>query len=358
MTPRTRDDLWRELCEAGLAQGELPARSDPGSPWFVRAMLGVAGWIGALFLLGFVGAGLAFVFRNEAVSLGVGLLCCGAAYMIFARAGSSVLATQFGLAVSLAGQVMVIIGLHEGSGLNEDSPLLFLLIAGFEAALAWFLDSFVHRVWSTLAAGIALGYALNLLGLYGFGTVIVGVALTTVWLDEDSRAARGAFWRAVGYGLAFALVQPASYVGGWFFWRNPVPPLFGGATIWIRAVLLAGVLVYLVYRILQRYETAPSSRVGSAALAAATIVGAVTLRAPGVTSGLIIVLLGFAGGNRVLFGFGILSVLSYLSYFYYSLQMTLLMKSLVLAGSGVALIFLWLVMRLMFRDAGQEHGRA
>ena len=358
MTMRTRDDLWRQLCEAGLAQGELPARSGPASPWFVRAMLGVAGWIGALFLLGFVGAGLAFVFRNEAVALFVGLLCCGASYAIFARAGSNVLASQFGLAVSLAGQVMVIIGLHEAIGLNEDSPLLFLLIAGFEGALAWFLDNFVHRVWSTLAAGIAVGYALNLLGLYGFGTVTVGAALTAVWLDEDSRAARGAFWRAVGYGLALALVQPASYLGGWFFLRNAVPPLFGGATIWIRGVLLAGVLIHVVYRILPRYKAAPSSRAGFSALAAAAIAGAVTLRAPGVTSGLIIVLLGFAGGNRVLSGFGILSMLSYLSYFYYSLQMTLLMKSMMLAGSGIALIALWLVMRFMFPDAGQERSRA
>lgn len=358
MTPRTRDDLWRQLCEAGLAQGELPERSSPPSPWFVRAMLGVAGWIGALFLLGFVGAGLAFVFRNEAVALIVGLLCCGASAAIFARAGGNVLASQFGLAVSLAGQVMVIFGLHEASGLNDDSPFLFLLIAGFEAALAWFLDNFVHRVWSTIATGIALNYALNLLGLYGFATVIVGVALAAVWLDEDSRAVRGAFWRAVGYGLAFALVQPTSYVGGWLFLRNAVPPLFGWATIWIRAVLLAGVLIYVVYRILQRYDAGPSSRAGFPALAAAAIVGAVTLRAPGVTSGLIVVLLGFAGGNRSLFGFGILSVLSYLSYFYYSLQMTLLMKSVVLAGSGLALIALWLVMRFMFPEAGREQSRA
>jgi len=358
MTMRTRDDLWRQLCEAGLAQGEVPVRSTPASPWFVRAMLGVAGWIGALFLLGFVGAGLAFVFRNEAVALIVGLLCCGASYAIFARAGSNVLASQFGLAVSLAGQVMVIYGLHEGSGLNEDSPLLFLLIAAFEGTLAWFLDSFVHRVWSTLAAGMALGYALNLLGLYGFATVAVAVALTAVWLDEDSRAARGGFWRAVGYGLAFALVQPASYVGDWFFLRHTVPPLFGAATIWIRGILLAGVLIHLVYRILQRYGAAPSSLPGRAALTAAAIAGAVSLRAPGITSGLIIVLLGFAGGNRVLSGFGILAVLSYLSYFYYSLQMTLLMKSLVLAGSGLALIALWVVMRFVFTDASQEQGRA
>jgi uncharacterized membrane protein len=41
-------------------------------------------------------------------------------------------------------------------------------------------------------------------------------------------------------------------------------------------------------------------------------------------------------------------LLSYLSYFYYSLQMTLLMKSLALAATGVVLIGLWAGMRALF----------
>src|SRR5262245_53549352 len=116
-----RDVLWQQLSEAGLVQGDLPARVESPSPWFIRLMLGVAGWIGALFILGFVGAGLAFVFRNEAAALVVGLLCCAAAYAIFLSARRSELATQFGLAVSLAGQMMVIYGIHEGIVGSESS---------------------------------------------------------------------------------------------------------------------------------------------------------------------------------------------------------------------------------------------
>ena len=76
MTAASRAELWQRLTDAGLANGPLPERSGSVSPWFVRAMLGIAGWIGALFLLGFVGVGLAFVFRNEAAALFVGALCC------------------------------------------------------------------------------------------------------------------------------------------------------------------------------------------------------------------------------------------------------------------------------------------
>src|SRR6185436_17298502 len=131
-----RAALWQRLTDAGLVSGSLPERSGPASPWFVRVMLGVAGWIGAFFLLGFVGVGLAFVFRNEATALFIGALCCAAAYAVFAKAGRNELALQFGLAVSFAGQVMFIYGLHEGL-VGSDSPLFFVAVAAFEGALAY-----------------------------------------------------------------------------------------------------------------------------------------------------------------------------------------------------------------------------
>jgi uncharacterized membrane protein len=48
--------------------------------------------------------------------------------------------------------------------------------------------------------------------------------------------------------------------------------------------------------------------------------------------------LGYANANRVLAGFGILALIGYLSYYYYSLQATLLEKSALLAAAGIALL--------------------
>ena len=126
---------------------------------------------------------------------------------------------------------------------------------------------------------------------------------------------------------------------------------------WIRSILAAGVLIYVVYRILERYGVEPSSTTGVSSLAASAIVGAATFRTPGITSSLVIVLLGFACGSRALFGFGIVAMLSYLSYFYYSLHLTLLMKSIALAGTGVALVAMWAVMRSLFPEGPPEGPR-
>ena len=44
---------WAQLKEAGLVEGEQPQAADVTTPWYVQAMLGIAGWIGAMFLLYF-----------------------------------------------------------------------------------------------------------------------------------------------------------------------------------------------------------------------------------------------------------------------------------------------------------------
>ena len=356
MTPRA--ELWQQLADAGLVDGPVPERSGPASPWFVRAMLGIAGWIGAIFLLGFVGVGLAFVFRNEATALLVGGLCCGAAYFIFARTRRNELADQFGLAVSLAGQLLFIYGLHEAV-VGSESSLFFLAVAVFEGALAYLLNSFVHRVWSAFAAATAFSFAMNMMVLHGAGTAVIGTALATIWLREDLWATRGGFWRAIGWGLAFSFVQPMSYFSDIGRWAQPNDPALPIAwIIWSKSILVAGVLLYVVYRLLERYGAQLSSTPSVSAFAVAAITGAATLRAPGIVSSLIIVLLGFAAGNRALFGLGIAAMLSYLSYFYYSLHLTLLLKSFALAGTGVALIAMWVVSRVLFPARPEDRLRA
>ena len=45
------DSAWQTLLDAGLVSGAEPPAGKLESPWYVRLMLGVAGWIAALFLL-------------------------------------------------------------------------------------------------------------------------------------------------------------------------------------------------------------------------------------------------------------------------------------------------------------------
>ena len=356
MTTLARESLWRRLSEAGLVTGDLPPTSAPTAPWYVRTMLGIAGWIGAMFLLGFVGAGLAFVFRTGAASLGVGALCCGLAFVIFRGASRNDLATQFALAVSIAGQSMFIYGLHEFVGFDSDSAAFFINVALFEAALTVLIPNFVHRVLTATAAAVTLWIFMYKLGLYGVPSGVMSAALAVLWLNEAKWAPRGALWRPIGYGLTFALLLVPNITG---VLASTQPPLFPLMLIpWIHAILAGSVLVYVAHQLLTRYGTELSSTSGIATFVAAVAVSAASFRAGGVATALTILLLGFARGNRPLTGLGIVSMLGYLSYFYYSLQATLLTKSFVLIGTGVTLVIMWAMMRALFGTTEKEPANA
>jgi hypothetical protein len=49
MSTMSRETLWARLRQASLVDGELPDPGEARVPWFVRVMMGIAGWIGALF---------------------------------------------------------------------------------------------------------------------------------------------------------------------------------------------------------------------------------------------------------------------------------------------------------------------
>jgi hypothetical protein len=104
MNTITTPQMWQHLRNHGLVDGDMPESSGSASPWYVRVMLGVAGWIGALFLLGFVGAAFAFVMKSMAAAMILGVLCCAVAFSIFRIARENDFASQFGLALSLTGQ--------------------------------------------------------------------------------------------------------------------------------------------------------------------------------------------------------------------------------------------------------------
>ena len=80
------------------------------------------------------------------------------------------------------------------------------------------------------------------------------------------------------------------------------------------------------------------SRFSAVAVGAAILVALLSVAAPGLASALLILLLGFAAGSRILAALGILSLLGFVTHFYYGLHATLLEKSAILAATGLCLL--------------------
>lgn len=355
MNGMSRQALWLQLCDNGLVEGELPPRRMAQSPWFVRVMLGMAGWVGALFLLGFVGAAFSFVMNSAVASLVLGGLCCAGAYVLFRTAPEHDFATQFGLAVSLAGQAMIGVGVFKA--LFADSVLAYAALFVIEVVLAILMPNFIHRVFSSWMALVFLWLGMVLLGIHGIAQVLAAIVFAGVWLNEPRWMGRNAAWRPIGYGAALALLQiDASVLFEHSFWMRTSPAAGWLVThaLTVGAVLVGVVFLVVVLRLLSNENVSPFSPAGIAAVLAVLLLTAVSCNAPGIATSLLILLLGFAGGNHVLMGIGLLALGAFLSHYYYQLQTTLLVKSMILAVSGLVMLLVRVAMQKWCASATGE----
>jgi len=337
------DTLWDRLAAEGLVEGERPAPGRAASPWYVRVMLGIAGWIGALFLMMAIGTGLAFVIESAGAAITVGALCCAGAFFLFRAFDGGDFTEQFALAISLVGQMLIAYGLSQY--LSPEQAPLYVAVAAVELGLAWLVVNFLHRILATGGAAIALALAVYIQELHGLSAPLLCAALAFVWIEPKRWAGQGSLWRPIGYGLVLALLMVETFRlagGGELLGTGAAPgnwlarnlPLIGrGAT--------AAILVWLAVAICLREGKGPGSRTMTTAVAGALALGLLGLNAPGFASALVILLLGFAAGNRILLAMGVLGLLGFIAHFYYSLHATLLEKSGLLAASGVLLLGAW-----------------
>ena len=345
-TRMNRAGLWQSLSEAGLVSGELPqAATNPQSPWPVRLMLGVAGWIGALFLLGFALVAFTILGNSAGAAIPAGAICCFAAYLIFRTLPRNEFIAQFGFALSIAGQSLIVIGLFNLNGSSRGAATAtFLVMAAIEAALAVFVPNYVHRAFTALAANVFLFLASLLFGGPVLPALVAAAGVVVVWLHTAPDAKRASFWEPIGYGFAIALLH---FDGAMLFgddllrllWSRsvPLPPYL----IWAAQAVTSALFFYVAWQLRERAGVKLNSPGGIVVTAGAIVVTLCGLGAPGISAAILVLVLGFANSNRVLMGLGLIAFGFYLSHFYYQLDTTLLVKSMILAATGVVILGLW-----------------
>lgn len=348
-------ETWDRLAAAGLVQGDPPP-VPLDSPWYVRLMLGFAGWIAALFLLGFVAAGLSWVIESQAASIVTGLLLMGIAWLLFSRLGRNDFATQFALAVSFAGQALFASGVFGWSGSEPGSSFAWLWFTLLQVLLLLVMPNPVHRLWSGFAAA-ATGYAtLREFDLGFLGPPLMLAAAAWLWLNEFRWPRGGAVLRPAAYGLVMALILTELAAG----WLRPAVGASLGLDPQARVYDLAGqvlsgaVLLATVWVLLHRAGSTWARKSFAAALAGTLVVILVSLEAPGIAAGLCILLLGYAHGNTALAALGGLALLLYAGGYYYEMDTTLLVKAEVMAATGALLLLIRWVLPRVFEPGGER----
>lgn len=323
---------------------ELLAAND-ASPWYLRLLIGFSAWVATMFCLVWL---VAFdLIDGSARAIGL-----GSAFILFAGltrffAPRQDFLDQILLALSLTGIACMMVGFGwEAEQMTYSFLTLFVLSL---ATLVFFRDV-LHRIFSTLGlfAGLAgMAIASEHYNLLALVLILAGGAAAAVFLYEAAllTGPAGELVSPLSTGLALALpgLCLLSLAGG-FEWAIDWRPTGIGLS------LLLLVTVSVLYLRREPY----SFRLPLALLLLAVPLTPL-ISAPGIAGALLLLVLGFSRGNRFVSGLAGLTLLLYVFYFYYNLQMPLQAKSYLLIGSGASLLLIrFAATRLLFRDAGGE----
>ena len=296
-----------------------PAGSPPASCW------------------AFIGVGVAFIFRTErclgrrwaSCCAPPRLRCCG-------RSPRSDFVAQFALALSLAGQAMVVVGLFALFSGRQDR-VVYAIIDGIRAGA---------RAGGAVLRSIARGprwlprwrscsRSSRCASRFCFPR-LVAAGFVAVELNEARLARHADIWQPVSAGpravaaaarpgdaRVFALRRASSGTRG----------LHDTSTAWRGSALVALILIVTVAMLLARNGVRLGGRAGVATLAACVALAA-AWQVPAIIAAVIVVIVAFASGRRALMGLGLVALAATLGHHYFSLDGTLLAKSAVAARRG------------------------
>ena len=349
--PQIEDALWRALAARGEVQGE-PAFA-VRTPWAVRALMGAAGWLGALFFQLFIVGGVFAAVRGNGFGIAVTGIAMVALAAVLYRRDHGIALGQFALAVSLGGQGLAIFGVAEGLGLGNlaETTGFWAGVAAFEAVLYVAIPNRLHRllaalgIWACVAAilDIALVPAGSHVWLHlspGLGWIVPLACALATWftlaearLCADARhallepAADATLLAALGAAL---LVTGTSHPLAFLDAGQPAP--LPSATGILTGVVLAGFALAECRRLAYRAGTTV------AVVLAALAFSLPMFAAPAVSAGGLAMGLALRRASLAWLGLGIAAILAGFVWYYSALQWTLLAKSATLVAAGVVLL--------------------
>ena len=328
----------QRLVQAGITLNDLASPPPPSSPWFVRALQAFSGWLAALFLLGFIATAVVLVLESPLASLVAGGTLIGSAFALLRVTHNDVL-EHMALAFSLAGQLLMAWSAIDVWGVTA---ALWWALLVLQSGLALMMPSQVHRCLSAFSASLALTMALSAIGLAQEAKGVVLLTMTWLWLNECRWHKRIRAVQAWGFGLLISLLvlQVMEYSG---LQTELSASNAHWLSFWLADGLSAGLIALALVCVIHqafRQRTTPMMTQRLMIYAAVALVAVVSGDMPGLGVGIVVLFLGFVIALRVVMASGILMLLVAVSRYYYSLEATLMVKSLLLLAMGILLLSL------------------
>lgn len=331
-------------------------------PWYLRLVIGVGAWVGALFLLSFVISLVVLAAgATEIAPIVIGALLTAGAIAL-RRSVAHPFLTQVALVCAFAGQALVIGGtgnaLHSGTA----ASVAALFVSG--ALLAAFPDR-VQRFSSTLViigALTVLVFEWKVPGVLDALVLAIVFAVLGLWRLAPPAAMEEAadIVEPIVYGLVialFGLLIIDSTLG--------VMDLRDPTLAWLRigpsakTGLVLG-LLWLASSIFMEHGLPLTRPEAMLAFAGIGLLGVLTRPTPAIVTAILVGLLGFDRRAKALVTLATTFFVVFGAVFYYNLQITLLRKSILLAVSGIVCLAAWALVRWRFTalSGHDERGHA
>jgi len=351
--------LSERLQTAGIDVHDELQDLQPESPWYLKLILAFSGWLAANFVLGFFFALFSRLYRNIPLLMVLGVGLIGVAYILLRNKRNEFI-EHLALALSLAGQVLIIVAIFRFFDVNNQLFYILLVIGLFEGVLTFIMPDYIHRIFSSFIASISLAlsffYINNSLAMLDIFNAVLLWLVGLLWLNEFKptfAAISGIRKRqSMAYGMTLALLvinvsklfSSTSLFNNHRFqiheisWYQP----------WMTEILLGLVATFIIWQLLKRvtaHNGSLSKRTCLLTMFATLIVTLLSSQAHGLIVGVIILVLGFANSNRVLLGLGLIALLFFIAYYYSTLSTTLLYKSIHLFVLGLVLLISYWILK-------------
>jgi hypothetical protein len=316
--------------------------SETNAPWFIKVIAFFGAWFGSLLFLGF----LALI---NILNSGESMIFLGGIFTSFGTALSysnkeNHLFESLSLSLSILGQILLAAGI--GTNAEDFKTVCYVGII-IELLIYLFAQSYTHKFLSVILIPFCmLGIIWNSPVFEATNLLIGGLAVATVllWIYELPLQIRFKnhpyFYIPTAYGtvLGLLLILILS-INNKFFEVNIYH--------WYITTLFSFFsLIFLLYKSLYQ-DLRISKRLFLLIIAGIALIFSPTIQAPGIITSVLVVTLGFSKSNRMLLTIGIVFLATFLISFYYSLQQTLLVKSLILISTGILFLGIYIVFTIL-----------
>lgn len=331
------------------------------TPWFIQVFFGLSGFLASLFFIGF----LTLLLQNTGAlestiaTFLIGILLNVGGILLFKNqiTSRSMFLNSLALTLSVAGQAYVMYALVSGEIEHSLGVWLYLFI---QSALTFIVPNFMYRLLSSLASLGCVVYLLNeyqlpelSLGLLALIAIISHLQRNQLLRHAPVKWLLAAFdsIKAIGYASAMILLGVSVYFIAVEYrgsFNNDAETL--RYNYYLAQSLLTIASLYAAYLILKRYHPKSFSSVSvvnsSIFFGIIILLGILSIYVSGLLATSLIIIIAVANSQRLLLGLGLTALVSYIFWYYYQLDTSLLVKSASMLLIGIVLLLIrWLFIK-------------